>query len=260
MSKATIDSVPEGRSFLQLIWGQEDDCELKTDNCIPTLGEKAPLLVERVGTVLSLLDRMASCWWHCSGGDHVIEYLCGRAGSSARAALRLLRFGLYDESLLCCRAVGEIANVLELFLLNPSALEKWSTCSEKERKRSFSPVEVRLKIESLGEVPVVNEDRYRLLSATSAHVSPKTRPQAHNMLRVPVIGAHLQEQGLLICLNEVAFPLPCVTCFGAALLKYEREIMEQIHSAATDLVEVFGKMNITEVDDYLRLSGKTGNS
>ena len=90
-------AVPEGLSFLNLVWDQEDSCETETDSRIPNMGVKAPKCLEHIGTVLSLLDRMASCWWVCRGGDHLIEYLCGRVASNARAALRLLRFGFYDE-------------------------------------------------------------------------------------------------------------------------------------------------------------------
>ena len=253
MSRINTDSeivAPEGMCFLQLIWGQENDCESKTDECIPTLGEKAPLLMERIGTVLSLLDRIASCWWRCRSDDHMIEYLCGRVGSTARAALRLLRFGLYDESLLCCRAIGEIANLLQLFHLDADALEEWRTCHDKKRMTNFSAFRVRLRLESLNQVPIITKDRYRLLSKNSAHVGPQTMPQAHNMSKMPIVGAELQKQGLLICLNEIALPLPCATLFGAVLLDYEGEIMQRISSAATGLVEVFGKMNITEVDNY----------
>ena len=247
--KAGHGNVPEGIYFLQLIWRQEDDCESETDKCIPTLGEKAPLCLERVGTVLSLLDRMASCWWECRCGDHIIEYLCGRVGSSARAALRLLRFGFYDESLFACRAIGEVANLLQLFCIDTNALEEW-----KNDRKKFTPVKVRCKLEELQKEPIIKEDRYRLLSENSVHIGPETRPQAHNVLGIPTSGGRLQKQGVFVCLNEIALPLSCATFFGAILLDYEdNELKKRIFSSAKDLVENIGGMEITAVDNYKKL-------
>ena len=54
---------PEGLTFLKLVWKQEDSCEVETDKRIPNLGEKAPVCLEHIGTVLSLLDR----WRHAGG-------------------------------------------------------------------------------------------------------------------------------------------------------------------------------------------------
>jgi hypothetical protein len=131
--------IPEGRDFLALVQEHEDLCEAKTDEHLPSMGKKAPVCVDRIGTVLSLLDRMSSCWWVCRGGDHTIEYLAGRTLSNARAALRLLRFGFYDEALLLCRSMGEIANLLYLFFRSDVSLTEWRNASHKERLRHFSP-------------------------------------------------------------------------------------------------------------------------
>ena len=61
-------NVPEGTAFLELVWEQEDQCEKETDDRLPKMGERAPACIEQIGTVLSFLDRMASCWWVCRGG------------------------------------------------------------------------------------------------------------------------------------------------------------------------------------------------
>ena len=188
---------PEGLSSLKLVWDLEDNFEKESDSLIPKMGVKAPRCLEHIGTVLSLLDRMASCWWVCRDGDHLIEYLCGRVASNARAALRLLRFGFYDESLLVSRAMGEISNLFQLFYLDANALEDWKKSSQRDRISKFAPAKVRCRIESLETSPVISEERYRLLCERFAHVNPGTRPQSHNILGVPATGANLQEEGLL---------------------------------------------------------------
>ena len=243
-------SIPVGSSFLELVWRQENRCEQETDERIPNLGVKAPACLDRIGTALSLLDRMASCWWVCRGGDHLLEYICGRVASNARAALRLLRFGFYDESLLVCRAMGETANLLELFVMDKEALADWKASSRRERLTNFSPVKVRLRLEDLQRSPIIDESRYALLCERAAHVHPETKPQSHNILGVPVAGASLQEAGILVCLNEIAIPLSATVTFGVILLELEKDVREQVLSNARSLAEQIGGAMITEIDEY----------
>ena len=241
--------VPEKLDFLELIWNQEDDSEAETDKLFPAMGVKAPACLEHIGTVLSLLDRMASCWWVCREGDHLVEYLCGRVVSNARGSLRMVRFGFYDEALLLCRSIGEISNLLHLFALDKESLERWKACSRRERMNSFGPMNVRMRLEELAS-PLIDEDRYKLLSEQAAHVHPQTRPQSHNTLKVPIAGASIQKAGLLVCLNELALALLPTTIFGAKLLGLEDDTRERIFSASRGLAENIGGATITEIDDY----------
>ena len=219
---------PVGSSFLELVWAQENSCEKETDKRIPHLGVKAPACLERIGTILSFHDRMASCSWVCRGGDHLIEYLCGRVASNARAALRLLRFGFYDESLLVCRAIGETANLLELFVMDAEALKEWTASSRKERMNKFGPGKIRRSLTARQPSPIINDERYILLCEKAAHVTPETKPQSYNILGVPVAGASCQDAGILVCLNELALPLSATATFGAALLDLEDDVRELI--------------------------------
>ena len=242
--------VPEGFEFLQLVWEQENDCELETDKRLPTMGMKAPACLEQMGTVLSLLDRMASCWWACRKGDHLIEYLCGRVSTSVRAALRLMRFGFYDESLTLCRGVGEIANLLYLFKQDPGAFEEWKTSTLKVRLKKFSPGKVRKELEELDTTPPINQEPYSLLCERAVHVNPGTKPQSHNILGLPMVGATFQDEGMLVCLNELAFSLSITTLFFSHLLDLEKDIKSQIINEAESLAEQIGNAMISEIDNY----------
>lgn len=246
------NAVPEGLSFLQLIWKQEDDCEAATDELIPNLGEKAPACLDRIGTVVSFVDRMASCWWRCRGGDHLIERLCGRVSSTTRAALRLLRLGFYDEALLACRAIGEVANILQLFHADMEAFEQWKKSSKNERVGKFRPVKVRLRLEGLKINPAIDRERYSLLCERVAHVDPETKPQSYNALHIPMTGGRLQEDGLVVCINEIALPLSFATFFGILLLDFEDDIKKLIISAVMDLAEHIGGAQIATIDEYHR--------
>ena len=243
--------VPEGHRFLQLIWSLEDKCQSETDCRLPSLGKKAPECLKQIGTVLSLMDRMASCWWVCREGDHRIEYLCGRTASSARAVLRLIRLGFYDEALILCRGLGEIANLMQLFCNDTNALEEWKNASPEKIRKDFAPVKVRLRIEkSTSMSPAIKESRYKLLSERAAHVHPGTMPQSHNILGMPGAGAKLQDAGILVCLNELALPLCIIANFAAKLLALDTVTTKYILSSARTLAEQIGAADITSIDDY----------
>ena len=242
--------VPVGMDFWNLVWDQEDRNELKTDNFLPEAGEKAPACLEQMGTTLSLLDRMASCWWGCQQGDHHVEYLCGRAASNARAGIRLMRIGFYDQSLVLARANGEVANLLGLFVFDKDALSEWKVATRRERQNSFGPTRVRIKLEDKGIQPVPDQEAYRLLSKQGVHVHPGMVPQSFNALGIPTIGDFFQEEGTLICLNELALPIIIVTFFGSLLLNVTDAVKEEIQSASRSLVDQIGQATLANYPDY----------
>ena len=242
--------VPEGSDFLQFVWTSEDKIEGETDSLIPALGVKASACWNEVGTVLSLLDRMASCWWGCGGGDHTIEYLCGRVASNGRAVLRLLRFGFYDEALSLCRSMGEIANLLQLFSMDGAVLRDWKNSSRRERMNRFGPARVRQLLESANTPVVIDQERYRMLSERSVHVHPSTKPQSHNFWGIPSATTHIQKAGLLVCLNELALPLSVSSAFGAILVNLDENVKTEIVNAARNLAQQIGGVTIIEIEDY----------
>lgn len=237
-------SVPEGVDFLALVWELEDTCENDSDERIPNLGKKASPCLEGTGTLLSLLDRMASCWWGCQGGKHQIEYLLGRVSTNARGALRLLRFGFYDESLTLSRTIGESANLLNLLALDGQALDKWKASHGENNPSCFRPVEVRRRIEEIQGRVLIDRDRYHMLSNNVVHPHSKTKPQTFNPLRIPSAGALVQDEGILICLNELALPLGVATAFGVRLLDIEKDIKKRVVSCAGDLIRQIGGVTI----------------
>ena len=54
--------------------------------------------MEALGTALSYLVRVASCWRGCMQDTHNEERLVGRLASNAGAALQLLKAGYYVEA------------------------------------------------------------------------------------------------------------------------------------------------------------------
>src|SRR5258706_15202054 len=101
-----IDPEIPGHEFLKLL-------QLKIfDQCVTITNqffEGDPRVAKQVdgfGTVISLMDRLSSCYWGCHHGDHLKEYLVGRACTSASAAWILLLHGHYDASLGIARDIG----------------------------------------------------------------------------------------------------------------------------------------------------------
>ena len=68
---------PVGIEYLQLIESQENKCATATDSMVVEYGHGLAGTIAQLGTVLSLLERGAVCWWGCSGGDHILESLVG---------------------------------------------------------------------------------------------------------------------------------------------------------------------------------------
>lgn len=237
-------ALPVGRALLDCLFANQDAVEAVSDEQLERAGVKAPACLAEIGTVLGYLDRMASCWWGCRQGDHLIEYLCGRAVSQTMAALRLMRFGLYDEALLACRGVGEIANLLFLFSFEPTSFSEWVAAPEHLRRRRFSPVAVRTRLEASRGIIPINEDRYNLLSGLAAHVNPSTRPQAHNLVGIPGVGIGFQLAGALACLNEIATALGLVTIGGSFLLGFNEDRRNEIHQACRALAMQIGSFDL----------------
>ena len=111
-------------------------------------------------------------------------------------------------------------------------------------------MKVRLRLEGLQTSPVIDQEHYSLLCERAAHVQPEIRPQAHNILGLPMVGASFQEEGALVCLNEIALPLATAVFFGATVLDLDIEIKMEIFSATKSLLEKVGRANITTIDDY----------
>jgi hypothetical protein len=219
----TVKEPPIGRDFLELIWAHDDALEQHTDARIPELGQRAPACLNALGTALSHLDRLASCFYGCRGGDHLIEYLTGRVYSLARASIRLIRFGHYDETLSLTRTIGEMANLLQLFAKSASHLNAWKVASKAERIRKFGPAAIRKQLEELGEPARLDQDWYSSICEWVTHPTPATKPNAFNILGVPAAAPHLQDEGILVCLNELGRALCLYTIPAVALINISKE-------------------------------------
>lgn len=238
---------------MDLTRDREDKCAAESEECIVTLGKRAPRCYDQIGTVLALTDAMASCIWGCGGGNHDIERLCGRVVSRGYAAIRLMKAGFYDETLLLCRSMGEVANLMWLFVHQQGALTDWQTLTGHEHRKRFEPVEVRKTLEKLQKHVPIRQERYRALSS-QVHPHPHVSPQAYNMLTIPTLGGVLQPAGLIICINEIAYPLSFTAVGSALLLNLDTDIRQRVVDAAVTLAESLGEAQYAEWENFRRES------
>ncbi len=242
-------NIPLGSGFLRLVRDQEQRCEENFDEWLPSAGIKAPKTVVALGTAFSYLDRIASCWWGCRQGPHIEERLVGKAASNARAALQLLRSGYYDEALGLVRQIGEIANLLCLFIQSAELYEKWKGASEKELRNDFRPAGVRRLLEKLPLPLPMDQNIYGVLSGQSVHANPQTSPQSHNLFSHPTLGGYFQEAGALLALNHLGGMVGWVLWFGVTLIEPPTD-RKVVVSASTDLLRSIGGINLNTIQDY----------
>ncbi len=131
--------------------------------------------LELLGTSLSYLFRYSTCYFGCpgEGRTHVLEPYAGRTYNLSLVSFVLLRSGLYDESMTVLRSIGEIANLVFLFISDyPKSIEMWFHLSEKERRNEFFPGRVRKKIEELNltELMPMRREAYSFLCEQSVHI------------------------------------------------------------------------------------------
>lgn len=244
MESHSYSGYPEGVDFLRFARSQQDECENRTDSFLPEVGDNLAENLDRLGTVLSLLNRMSTCHWGCHEREHTLEYLAGWTTSSALAALRLTNYGHYDEAISLIRSIAELGNLLQLFLTDIEHFEEWRSLPEKKRIRQFSPGRVRKKLEEDGAVIPTDREKYSAMCEVGVHATPDTIPQDHDPNLSPTLGGYYQEEGLKICLNELAWSTATVSGPLAKLAILERERAEEIVEASVNLAEEVGNTRL----------------
>lgn len=202
------------------------------------LGKQAPEIWENLGGVLARLSLAASCHWGCRGQDHDVENLLRRCSNYAFAAVNLARLGFYDEAMAMIRGVAEVSNLLELFAIDNEHLRRWKTLQERERRREYGPVKVRLLIEASGQEVASNEDTYDALCTLGIHVTPESMRTSHQPDGQVYVGACFSATGFLAVLNELAINLSPVVLFAGYLLKYPKERIDEFRVACDTLRRV----------------------
>ncbi|HXM49552.1 MAG TPA: hypothetical protein VN956_17045 [Pyrinomonadaceae bacterium] len=229
--------IPEGNKWLRRFQTRIlGPCLASTDHFV-AVDLTVSNQVECLGTVLSLLDRLSSCYWGCHQGNHMKEYLLARACTSTSAAWILVRHGHYDAALGIARDVGEIANLLMLFAADGEAFERWIRSDDRGRMRDFKPSKVRQTLEQLNVPIPVGKDIYKVLSERATHVTPNTRPELHNNVDHPLAGGSFQADGVRICLAHIGFAVSMTALAATRLIQPAEHRGARIVAAASALID-----------------------
>jgi hypothetical protein len=239
---------PTGRAFLEMIQKAADNASKTADEEVlrEAAGKRVPALLDKLGDMLSLLYRLASCYWGCKGGDHQIEWLLGRVVNQAQSAHRLMRCGFYDEALMLIRGVGETANLFWLFERDRAQLDSWKGAKHNK----FKPVDVRNALEAMGAPLPIDQERYGALCRVGTHPVPAFKPGHYSGGGPPVLGMIYQFPGYAMCLNELGYAITiCVPVIN--LLDIDIGLRKQVKDAAVALSRALGTFTVLNYDEMI---------
>lgn len=248
MAKEEIEH-ETGLEFLARLEKEADRNSGQTDAFAEQFGVALPATLERLGLVLKSLYYAACCAWGCRGGDHQVEWLTGRVVNQAMGSYRLIRAGFYDESLALTRGIGELANLLWLFL-DENEMHRWMAAERRERLQQFSPSAVRRKLAASSTTgPPISEERYRRLCEVATHPVPDLPPGQFTGTGRPILGHLLQVPGVLVAATELGFSVSVCAHPLSTLLGLSEERAVQLRGLAIELISSLGSFNILNYEE-----------
>jgi hypothetical protein len=225
---------PKSDEFLRMATHAEQACQAESEEKV---SQEDHLVLAEIGTVLSYIYRFSTCFWGCRRQGHALESQSGRVFTLSRSAICLIQFGYYDEAFALIRSIGELANLLYLFMLKPEARTEWYSISEEARRRHFSPASVRKAIEKIDPGVPIDANHYKWLCEVGVHVNPDTAPQVHNEEKQPHLGAYFQREGYSKAVATLGWALFIAFGVIAKNANVEDAYKSQMHEAWTKLAK-----------------------
>jgi len=183
---------------------------------------------EMLSFSMMALCQMSTCYPKCRGTDHRIEAIVGRAHNCCTAALLLTSNGYYDEALNLIRSAAEISNLLMMFKSLDGSYNKWVKSSRAERINKFSPGKVRNVLDNHKIPIIIDQKMYRELCETATHITPSTRPNAHDSENQGFVGCSYQKKGYKKCIDNIEF-VSCAVALPAAGLLERRDLGDELY-------------------------------
>ena len=180
--------------MIELLKSFELECEVATGAYIDQNPNEYGEPWKNFQSLFGHLYLFSCCHWGCHGKHHVFEHLGGRIVTNASVAVRSIFHGYYDEGLALVRSIGEIANLVNLFMSRPSKLREWLDADETSRWQRFGPAEVRKMLEGDGVLVPFDKKHYGFL-CESVHPAPHRAPNTYSDHGQPVLGLDFQERG-----------------------------------------------------------------
>lgn len=242
-----------GSAYLRAVLAAEAECEAETDAWVSQAqGRRFPHAVDLLGRSLEIVEKGACCYWGCKNPSHDLERLASRVYNQATGALRLARTGRYDEALSLIRSIGEFTNLLTLFALEPLKRIEWGHLDERKRRAEFAPAKVRKAIEAKGIEPAMDLDEYGDLCEQAVHPTPVALPGAYNSARRPVLGGHLQHQGVIVVMCSLVRAIGRCVVVLSQLMSLPTEQTTSLLALGTELEASLGLHTAASMRERLR--------
>lgn len=232
----TSGNFPIGLDFLRVSDESILRCQNETNEAVKQFGQSIENHLQSFGTMLSLLDRVASCVWGCSRGDHILEYITGRVVGYSQSTFLLAKSGLYDEAFLLVRSLGEVANLFALFVADSPSFDEWKKLSKNKRISKFGPGAVRKKLDLMSVPLPCDSKQYEWLCEIAAHATPYTKPQVHQSNTRPSVGGTFQQDGFKRVLKEVSLVIASIGVAIVQLTNLEESKRDEIMAVAKTLM------------------------
>jgi hypothetical protein len=109
---------------------------------------------------------------HLNEDELTLQFLGLRLFNSAAASIKLGMSGYAQTAISLVRDILEISFLLDYFKSDPSKIPEWKNATAKERKTKFSPVNIRIALDTRdGFKEKRRAEVYELLSEHASHVS-----------------------------------------------------------------------------------------
>jgi hypothetical protein len=206
------------------------------------LGVRGSGLYNALSHGLEILTSIASCRWGCRDREHHREHLIRRFVNASLASLRLSFAGYNDEAVATVRVTAETTNLLQLFDREPTRHMDWVELNDRERRRRFGPVKVRLALEECGAIPFFDEDAYGVLSSSGTHLSPDSVKASHDLeCAQTFVGPMVSVPAMLMIWCELGYATTSLFSLGTVLSAVPESLNPQVVAIREIITSAVGK-------------------
>lgn len=184
-----------------------------------------------IGTAMSALFQAETGHRGRNHGPHVFEAICGRAYNLGASAYLLTMSGSYDEASNLIRSLGEIGNIISLSVFDKALFKEWLEGDDEVRSKKFRPAQIRKAIRAARGIEIADDKWYKRFCEAYTHVTPVTKPGAHNSEGRCVAGGFYQEAGFSLTLEALANILGLTSMWVSKLFGFD-DLFEEVVTIA----------------------------
>jgi hypothetical protein len=143
-----------------------------------------------------------------------------------------------------------MTKLFALFFSSPESIEEWKQSDHSYRVANLTPGKIRKRIEEVGNTPFISAKKYAALCEISTHPVPEVRPQRFNHSGKSMTGGvYMQEAGIVVVLNEMAFALSMFVIFAARICKVPTEPFKEKREACAMCISSTGGIGVHNVNE-----------